>query len=142
MASISITRLRIRRLTFLPGFAVRTLLSQRQLRHSPGFIGGYTALGPRFTFWTVTIWQDIEAMRAFRRSGAHLKAMPKLLDWCDEAAVATVTGETLPDVSQATQNLIKEGRISKVRYPSPAHARGEVWPDRVLPRRNAPIQPR
>jgi hypothetical protein len=36
----------------------------------------------------VTVWLNRDAMAEFRRSGPHLKAMPKLLDWCDEAAVA------------------------------------------------------
>jgi hypothetical protein len=117
--------------------------SQRQLRRSDGFIAGYTAMGPKFTFWTVTVWRDRDAMAAFRRSGRHLKAMPKLLNWCDEAAVATLseTGDSPPEPAEAAQRLLQDGRISKVRHPSLAHARGELWPDRVLPRRGSTILP-
>jgi hypothetical protein len=128
---------------FLPGFLLHTLRSQRQLRRSEGFLGGYTALGPRFTFWTVTAWRDREAMLAFRRTGAHLKAMPKLLDWCDEASVATLAdvAATHLDVDDAAVRLQQDGRISKVRNPSLAQSRGELWPDGVLPNRNRPILP-
>ncbi|MBA3667178.1 MAG: DUF3291 domain-containing protein [Sphingomonas sp.] len=142
-ATASITRLRIRRLRFLPGFLFDTLRSQRQLRRSEGFVSGYTALGPKFTFWTVTVWRDRDAMLAFRRSGAHLKAMPKLLDWCDEASVVTLAeaSETAPDTIDAARFLQEGGRISKVRNPSPAQARGELWPDNILPRRGSVILP-
>ena len=100
-------------------------------------------MGRQFTFWTVTVWRDREAMAAFRRSGAHLKAMPKLLDWCDEAAVATLseTGDIPPEPAEAARRMLEDGRISKVRAPSPAHARGELWPDRVLPGRGPTILP-
>lgn len=144
MTSVSITRLRIRQMRFLPGFLFHTLRSRRQLRRSNGFISGYVALGPKFTFWTVTMWRDREAMAAYRRTGPHLKAMPKLLEWCDEAAVATLAKgrETLPDPAEAARRLVEDGRISKVRNPSPAHSRGELWPDRMLPRPGSPILPR
>ena len=143
MTLLSITRLRIRRKRFLIGFLFHTFRSQRQLRRSNGFVAGYTATGPKFTFWTVTLWRDREGMAAFRRSGAHLKAMPKLLEWCDEAAVATLsrTTDAPPEPSEAAQQLSQDGRISKVRNPSPAHARGELWPDLLLPRRGSTILP-
>ena len=142
--AISITRLRIRRLRFLPAFMYHTLRSQKQLRRSPGFLRGYVALGPHFTFWTVTAWRDLDAMRAFRSAGAHLRAMPKLIDWCDEASVATLTdvGETLIEPAEAARRLRQGGRISKVRNPSAAQSRGEVWPDNVLPRPGSAILPR
>jgi len=71
-------------------------------------------------FWTVTAWEDEAAMRAFMMSGAHRRAMPKLLDWCDEAAVAHWTQETapLPDLAEAYRRIVAEGRSSKVHYPS------------------------
>ena len=144
MASTSITRLRVRRLRFLPGFLFHTLRSARQLGRSPGFLAGYTATGPRRTFWTVTVWTDDGRMRAFRRTGAHLKAMPKLLDWCDEASVATLadTAETPLPPAEAARRLLAEGRLSKVRNPSPAHAAGELWPDGALPRQGMVIRPK
>jgi hypothetical protein len=140
---VSVTRLRIRRMRFLPGFLLHTMRSQRHLQRSDGFLGGYTALGPKFTFWTVTAWRDREAMQAFRRSGAHLKAMPKLLEWCDEASVATLTdvAPTPPNLADAAVLLQQDGRISKVRNPSVAQSRGELWPDGVLPKQSRPIVP-
>lgn len=144
MPSTSVTRLRIRKLRFVPAFLFHTLRSTQQLRRSPGFLGGYTATGPRRTFWTVTAWADAEAMRAFRRTGAHLKAMPKLLDWCDEASVATLadTGIEPLDPAQAAARLQAEGRLSKVRHPSADQLAGRLWPDGAVPRRGQQLRPR
>lgn len=143
MEICSLTRLRIRKYRYLPAFLIYTLRSTRQVRRSPGFLGGYLALGPRLAFWTVTSWKDLEAMRAFRASGAHLAAMPKLLLWCDEAAVATieVSSDAVPEPAEAAARLSREGGRSKVRSPSAAHAAGELWPDKLVPRRGQTLRP-
>jgi hypothetical protein len=139
---ISVTRLRIRRKRYLPAFFLHFFLSKRQLRRSDGFVEGYTALGRGFVFWTVTAWRDEQSMRAYRRVDAHLRAMPKLMDWCDEAAVATLQDAVEPpEPAEAAGRLQLDGRISKVRFPSPAQARKELWPDGILPRRGPPIRP-
>ena len=100
-------------------------------------------MGKGLVFWTVTEWGDAKAMQAYRRTGAHLKAMPKLLEWCDEASVATLedASEIPIEPAEAARRLRLDGRISKVRKPSPAQARGELWPDGILPRRGSPIRP-
>jgi len=136
MTFVSITRLRLRSLRFLPGFLRYTLAASRQARASGGLLGGYVANGPKLTFWTVSVWRDDAAMRAFRAGGAHLKAMPKLMHWCDEASVAHWRQEIddAPSIPEAARRLVAEGRLSKVRRPSPGQAEGDLWPDRVLPR--------
>src|SRR5262249_3757980 len=37
-------------------------------------------------FWTRTMWTTEEAMNSFMLSGAHRQVMPRLLNWCNEAA--------------------------------------------------------
>lgn len=63
-------------------------------------------------------------MRAYITGGSHLKAMPKLLDWCDEASIVhwTQDDDAIPDWSTAARRMRVEGRPSKVRYPAPNHA--------------------
>ena len=124
MPFVSITRLRLRSLRFLPGFALHTLRAQTQVRHAPGFQGGALLPDRRWTFWTMTMWDSQEDMRAYILSGDHKAAMPKLLNWCDEASVVhwDQPDARLPSWQEAERQMRQTGRTSKVRHPSPDHA--------------------
>jgi hypothetical protein len=123
MAFVSVTRLRIRSLRFLPAFLVVTARTRAQVREAEGFLDGALLPDRRWTFWTATLWRDQAAMRSYMVSGAHLAAMPKLLDWCDEASVVHWDGAgALPDWPEADRRMRASGRASKVRRPSPLHA--------------------
>ena len=122
MAFVSVTRLRIRSLRFLPAFFLHTLRTQRQVQRAPGFHGGSLLPDRRWTFWTLTLWDGQAAMRAYMTTGDHRVAMPKLLHWCDEASVVHWDGAAaLPDWQVATDRMRTEGRPSKVLHPSADH---------------------
>ena len=57
-------------------------------------------------------------------------ALQKLQYWCDEASLVHWDdgNDKLPEWSEAQQRLKRDGRVSRVRYPSPAHTRGETCP--------------
>lgn len=131
MAFVSITRLRLRSPWLVPFLIWRAFWSQRQARAAEGNIATDSRTENGKVFWTRSVWRDEQAMRAFMTSGAHRAAMPKLLDWCDEAAVAhwTQDNNDMPDWETAKVRMRTEGRLSKVRHPSPAHARGETVPE-------------
>jgi len=125
LPSISLTRLRLRAWSYLPGFVPLALRSARQAERAPGFLAGAVFGEPtRLTFWTMTAWTDEAAMRAYMLSGAHRAAIPRLLDWCDEAAVARweAAEVALPGWPEADRRLREDGRPSKVRHPRAAHA--------------------
>jgi len=124
MTFISLTRLRIRSFRFVPLFILHTFRSLRQVRKAPGFQGGALLADRKWTFWTMTAWDTEASMRQYMISGAHKRAMPHLLHWCDEASVShwTQPEATLPSWSEADRRMREDGRISKVRYPSPQHA--------------------
>jgi quinol monooxygenase YgiN len=130
MSLASITRLRVRSVRYLPEFLLRALTSVRQARRSPGCLSADVRREVKLIFWTRTVWQDEAAMRAFMTTGAHRAVMPKILEWCDEAAVAhwQQDGERPPDWPTAEARMRTEGRTSRVRHPSPAHRRGETVP--------------
>ena len=87
MAFISVTRLRVRRFAYLPGFILFALRSARQAKRAAGNLGVGLLREANRTFWTRTAWRDESSMKAFMLAMPHRKAMEKLAEWCDEAAV-------------------------------------------------------
>ncbi len=54
MVFVSLTRLRIRSIRFVPLFAFHTFRSLRQVSKSPGFQSGSLLADRSWTFWTLT----------------------------------------------------------------------------------------
>jgi hypothetical protein len=124
MVYVSLTRLRVRSIRFLPFFAVHALRSLRQVKKAPGFLSGALLPDRNWTFWTMTAWDGPESMRRYMSSGDHKRAMPHLMEWCDEASVAHWEQEdnALPSWEEADRRMREMGRVSKVKYPSAGHA--------------------
>ena len=142
MVFVSVTRVRPRSLRYLLVVILHSWRSRKQLRGTKGFIGGYLASGPGFGMWTVTVWEDEQSMRAFRNSGAHLKAMPRLIDSCAEASFVhwTTDDRSIPSPQLITEKM-KEGRTSKLRHPNAEHSAGNPWPDGRVPNRDPTLHP-
>ena len=121
---VSLTRLRVRSIRFLPRFSVHLLRTVWQIRRSPGFQRGELLADRQWTFWTMTGWDDEASMRRYMTAGSHKQAMPYLLDWCDEASVAHWGNAeaALVPWEEADERMRATGRASKVRNPSPNHA--------------------
>ncbi|MBF2080477.1 MAG: hypothetical protein IGR76_18645 [Synechococcales cyanobacterium T60_A2020_003] len=121
---VSVTRLRLRSPWTLPAFYWYTGRSFRQVKNAPGHLASTPRRQPNFTFWTLTVWHDQAAMRAYRSSGAHRQAMPKLATWCDEASYThwEQQGASLPTWEVAESQMKSEGHFSPVKHPSSAHA--------------------
>jgi heme-degrading monooxygenase HmoA len=122
MTFVSLTRLRIRSIRFLPLFALHAWRSLRQIKRARGFQTGALLTDRRWTFWTITVWDSEESMRQFMVSGSHKAAMPHLLEWCDEASVAHWTQAEVPSWMEAHKRMREGGRSSKVRNPSAQHS--------------------
>ena len=133
MTFVSLTRLRIRSVRFVPLFALHTWRSMRQVKHAPGFQTGAILADRSWTFWTMTAWDDQESMRQFMASGSHKTAMPHLLNWCDEASVAhwMQPEAELPSWTEADMHMRQSGRSSKVKNPSPQHIDMSYRPPRT-----------
>lgn len=142
MPFVSITRLRLRAWRFLPAFAIDAVRTNAQVSRAEGFLGGALLPDRRLTFWTMTMWREQGDMRRYIIDGAHLKAMPKLMRWCDEASIVHWDQEdaTLPGWAEADRRMRADGRPSKVRDPSPDHAALAYRAPRLT--RSAPITPR
>jgi heme-degrading monooxygenase HmoA len=124
MPFISITRLRVKSIFHLIPFMRANEAAAKQLVKTPGFLGGKELIDKGLTFWTLTMWADDANMKTFRNSNAHQQAMQKLPFWCSEASYNHWTQEdfVLPGWTVASTRLIMEGKLTKVRNPSPAQA--------------------
>ena len=124
---VSATRLRLRSWRHAPGFARYTAASLGQAIAAAGFVDGRLLAGQRLTFWTVTRWCSEDAMRRWRPAGAHGRAMPFLVEWCDEASAARWEqrdGTAFPIWEDCAERMAGEGGASRVRQPSDAQAAG------------------
>jgi heme-degrading monooxygenase HmoA len=124
MIFVSVTRLRLRKLRFLPAFAWLAVRSTLQSRRAEGNLRTVTLKDRGLVFWTITLWQDQTAMRAFRNSGVHQAAMPRLFAWCDEATYChwEQADAAVPDLKTAHARLVADGVVSRVKHPSGNHA--------------------
>ena len=128
MAVVSITRLRVRSWKYLPAFAFYSFRSFVQAKRAEGNLHSSLLNDAKRTFWTRTVWTTQAAMKSFMMSGAHRQVMPRLLEWCDEAALVSwdEDDEKVPDWREAHRRLQQEGRRSKVRHPSPAQEQYDI----------------
>jgi heme-degrading monooxygenase HmoA len=128
MPLVAVTRLRIRSYRFLVPFAWHAWRSSRQAKHAAGNLGVQVRKVDGIAFWTLTVWQDDAAMRAYRNAPPHRSAMPKLLEWCDEAAVAHwhQASAELPGWDTAERRLAESGRVSRVNHPSADQQAGRL----------------
>ena len=120
MPLVSITRLRVRSLRYLPAFLLGLAALGREAKNATGNLAVSVLSDSQLAFWTRTLWTDERSMRGFMFLPAHRAVMPKLLQWCDEAAVTYWLQETLepPSWQEVHRRLQQQGRTSKVDHPS------------------------
>ena len=123
MPLVSVTRARMRGLWTVLPFAVSAVRAFGQAQRSPGFLGGSVLRDRRLAFWTMTVWESVDAMRGYMLTGAHRAAMPSFSAWCDEASVVHWEQDeaATPSWAVAAERMRRSGRPSKLRAPSPHH---------------------
>ena len=142
MPFVSLTRLRLRSFRYLLPFAWQSHRISRQARRTPGLLTGQVYGDPmRLTFWTATVWENEAAMSGFRGSGAHQAAMPRLGHWCEASVVHwNQPGSEIPEPEIALRRMQAEGRLLRVRHPSPDHTAGKIAADGRPPIRGARLK--
>ena len=133
MPLVSITRLRVRSFRYLPAFLLGSLRSAREAKTASGNLAVSVLSDANLAFWTRTLWTDERAMRAFMFAPAHRRVIPKLLQWCDEAAVTHWLQDSLepPSWQEVHRRLQHEGRTSKVDHPSIGQLRFAIPPPKT-----------
>jgi hypothetical protein len=130
---VSMTRLRVRSWRYFPFFFIQAIRSARQAKSAEGVRFVSVLWEARNTFWTRTVWADEPSMKLFMLSGPHGRVMRRLLEWCDEAAVAHWTQDSPepPSWEEAHHKLEQLGRLSKVKHPSDDQRKNRFPPPRI-----------
>jgi hypothetical protein len=134
MVFVSVTRLRVRSLRFLPIFLIQAFRAAQQAKAAEGNLAVSLLRQPKNTYWARTVWTSEAAMKAFMLAGAHRGVMRKLLEWCDEAALVHWEQESQdsPDWPGAREKILAIGRTSKVNHPSADHLAFTI-PELIVP---------
>ena len=143
MYNVSITRLRVRSIFYMPLFMLHAMRTLTQAQKAEGVQGVETRFEKNNVVWTKTVWRDEAAMKKYRGSGAHQVAMRLLSEMCSEAAYVRWGQETptLPTWEEAHQRILHEGKLSKVKRPSALQAAGKTAPDMMMPGFVPPLPP-
>jgi hypothetical protein len=109
------------------------LRSAWQAKAADGSVGVAILGEAHRTYWTRTVWTDESAMRGFIRGRPHRRAMAKISDWCDEAAIVHWIQDSgdPPSWSQAHERMQREGRPTKVEHPTPSQEKFEIRPPEI-----------
>jgi hypothetical protein len=120
---VSVTRFRSRSVLFLPLFMLHAQRCIGQLHAADGFVAGAVRRDSDLALWTMTLWRDELAMRAYVASGAHRTAMPRLADWGMEASTVrwAAEGPELPDWDKAVDRMHEGGAALPLRHAGPHH---------------------
>jgi len=120
MYFVSVTRLRVRSVMYLPRFFRANEASIKSITKVEGFIAGKELIDKGLTFWTVTLWESDQAMKYFRNNDPHKSAMRNLPDWCNEAAYGHWIQDDalIPAWPQLYENFLANLKITKVKHPS------------------------
>lgn len=67
--------------------------------------------GKWINHYTMTLWQNADAITTFARSGAHLEAMKKSAEMAKEIRTLTIDADQLIDWKTAKKLLKEEGKL-------------------------------
>jgi Domain of unknown function (DUF3291) len=93
---------------------------RRSLEKATGFLSAKLLADRNGTFWTMSMWEDMDSMRAFRNSGLHRAVMLKAAKWCDQASVVRweTQADELPGWAEGHRRMSESGTLSPLQVPS------------------------
>jgi heme-degrading monooxygenase HmoA len=94
-------------------FSLFSLVVQiiQQTKSQKGFIKMETSKGLGYTHYTISVWNNEADLRAFARSGAHLKAMKESSKIATRVTTYTYQTEIIPDLASAKKLLKEKGKV-------------------------------
>ena len=102
---MSVTRLHLKGKRMLPVFFYHTLWSIIQSKNAKGLLYSSFDRESWHTYWTLTVWENQDCMRAFRNKGSHLKAMKISRNIADELEYINWEADQIPTWDECKKRL-------------------------------------
>jgi len=120
---VSVTRLRLRSVRFMPHLYWDARRIKQSLKKAPGYLGGKLLVDQRRAYWTITLWDNLESMNAFRYSKVHAEVALLVDKWCDEASVVHWESDDVqfPSWKEAHRRMTETGKLTPLTFPSADH---------------------
>mmetsp|Transcript_25195 Transcript_25195/g.43507 ORF Transcript_25195/g.43507 Transcript_25195/m.43507 type:complete len:114 (-) Transcript_25195:529-870(-) len=109
---VVVTYIKLKGISRLFRFFSLTSKVVQQLQSSQGLLA-YQLAGVVREFYTITAWENSEAMKQFARSGAHLEAMKRSREIADEGRTYMYEAEAIPSWPEANRLLVEQGKLFK-----------------------------
>ncbi|MET8452344.1 DUF3291 domain-containing protein [Streptomyces sp. NPDC005209] len=111
-AFVMASRLEVRSLSDVPRFFLRSLVAWRQVTGAPGAFGASLIADPlKRTFWTLSAWEDKDALYTYARTEPHKSIMTGLRSTMKQSVFTfwQVPASDLPiDWSDAKRRLAEQ----------------------------------
>ena len=127
MAVISVTQLQLRSPYYLLTFLEYANRAYDQSKQASGNIQTVVRSQTETAYWTLTAWDNEASMQIYMMADAHREAMPKLVEWSDEASFVNWNQDSseLPIWDIAEQRMAERGKFVSLKCPSKAHLRNQ-----------------
>ncbi len=128
MPIVSVTRGRVRSIRFVLPFFRCSLLRWWQARKAAGNSGVRLRKTRGLRFWTLTIWENEDSLKAYRDIILRGKVVQRARHWFDENSAAHWEQKDMemPSWEDAAYLLKERGHLSEVNYPSETQKRGLI----------------
>jgi len=124
MPVIVVTRLRLKDHSVEEEFSEAALAMMEEANGADGSLGSDALADENDVWWTLTAWNDLDAVQAFVNAEPFQSTMAMVDEWCDEATFVYWEQNTpdLPDWQTSFTRLVADGQSASLTHASAAHA--------------------
>ena len=107
---VAVGRIRLRPDASRMHFHWLTMCAWLQARRAPGNLRASLRGGRGRTFWSLSVWESPERMRAYRNSGSHLRAMRASRELAEHVEFRHWEAQSVPTLSEAIRAFARSSR--------------------------------
>ncbi len=121
MPIVVVTRLRLRDHALVDEFFAVAVQLLEQATASPGILTTDVLADQNDVWWTLSAWEDRDAIRGYVATDPHHSAMSQIDRFCDQATFVDWQQDDgdLPDWETSYRRLVADGQSATLAHPSP-----------------------